>query len=182
MEATIWFYTYSTVAQVMAGLVGLFAVFVVYKMQDFGDVLEAVRKKFVFDISHASNSTDEYESIRYEDALAMDDFAVLDHADKLLQIFGNPDTSQKRGEALHLNQESRDLFATLIATKRAILRKFAITLILSLLAIAISILALVETDYFLAHGYTHWFQTIFYLYFLFCLFYMGVNIYKIAIR
>lgn len=181
MEATIWFYTFSTVAQVMAGLVGLFAVFVVYKIQDFGDILESIRKKFVFDISHASSNTDKYDSILYEDALAMDDFTVLRHVNQLLDIFDGPEKAQK-GIVPHLSRENRDLFQTLIMTKRSILRRLAITLVLSLVAIALSIFALIATDYFLDHNHAVSFQIVFFVYFLFCLIYMGFGIYKIAIK
>ncbi|MDB5189767.1 MAG: hypothetical protein JWN49_93 [Parcubacteria group bacterium] len=181
MEANIWFYTFSTAAQVMAGLVGLFAVFVVYKIQDFGDTLESVRKQFVNVISHASNNTDDYVSIKYEDALVMDDSTVLNHANKLLALYNDVQKPQKL-VIPHLTRENRDLFQTLISTKRYIVHKLVITLVLSLLAIAISLFALIATNYFIGYNHAVLFQNVFYLYFLFCLGYMGVGIYKIAIK
>ncbi len=178
MEANIWFYTFSTVAQVVAALIGLFAVFVVYKMQDFGDVLESVRKKFVSIVSYASGNTDDYPSIPYEQALVMSDSILLGHITKLLDIFHNPQKPQIPVEGL--TQENHDLFKTLVATKRTILRKFAITLILSLIAIALSVLALILASVFIGSGYEALFQLGFFTYFVFCLGYMGVGVYQIA--
>ncbi len=169
MEINIWFYTFSTAAQVMAGLVGLFAVFVVYKIQDFGDILETVRKQFVQAISHASSNTDDYESIRYEDALLMDDMTVLRHANRLLALYSDTDNPQKL-VIPHLTRENRDLFHTLITTKQFILRSLAVTLVLSLIAIALSVFALVETNFFITHNLAVSFQIAFLLYFLFCFF------------
>jgi hypothetical protein len=181
METNIWFYTFSTIAQVMAGLIGLFAVFVVYKMQDFGDVMESIRKKFVSAISHASNNTDEYESIAYEDALTMDDRTLLKHMNMLLAIFTDPAKPEKL-TVDNLTRENRDLFQALLETKRNILTKLAVTLLLSLIAIGVSVFALIGTEYFMSHGYEIPFQVGFFVYFLFCLFYMGMNMYKIATK
>ncbi|MEO6536248.1 MAG: hypothetical protein ABIT47_01015 [Candidatus Paceibacterota bacterium] len=181
MEASIWFYTFSTAAQVMAGLVGLFAVFVVYKIQDFGDILETMRKQFVNAISHASSNTDDYDSITYEEALEMDDATVLYHTNKLLGLYSDAEREQKM-KTPHLTRENRDLFQTLITTKRSILRWLAVTLVLSLIAIALSLFALIATNYFIVHNFEMTFQVLFFLYFLFCLIYMGLGIYKIAIK
>lgn len=181
MEASIWFYTFSTVAQVMAALVGLFAIFAVYKMQDFGDILESLRKKFVGVISHASSNTDDYDSIAYEEALAMDDRTLLMHVNQLLGLYTDPRTPQKV-KVNELTRENRDLFHNLIATKRSILWKLASTLSLSLIAIALSVLALVTTNYFISHNYANCFLIGFFIYFAFCLLYMGREIYQIAIK
>ncbi len=181
METNVWFYTFSTVAQVMAALIGLFAVFVVYKMQDFGDILESLRKKFVTVISHASSNTDDYPSITYEEALTMDDPTLLGHMNELLKIFDNPNKPQKI-TVNDLTRENRDLFQTLITTKQSILNQLVLTLVVSLIAIAISVFALICTDYCMASGHAATFLIAFYLYFLFCLFYMGMGIYKIAIK
>ncbi len=181
MEASIWFYTFSTVAQVMAALIGLFAIFVVYKMQDFGDTLESIRKKFVGAISHASSNTDDYESITYEEAVTMDDAELLRHMNQLLAIYTDPEKPQKV-TVIELTRENRDLFHTLIHTKRSILNSLAVILVLSLIAIAVSVLALVMTSFFITQGYASSFMVAFSIYFLFCLIYMGKGIYQIATK
>lgn len=181
MDTNVWFYTFSTIAQVLAALIGLFAVFVVYKMQDFGDILESLRKKFVRVISHASSNTEDYESITYEKALTMDDQTVLSHMNELLAIYSNPQKPQNI-VVDDLTRENRDLFETLITTKQEILKKLGVALILSLIAISASILALVFAGYFLSTSHATNFLLAFFAYFFVCLFYMGLGIYKISAK
>jgi hypothetical protein len=82
----IWFYALSTSAQVLAALAGLFAVFVVWKIQDFEKVLSGTRMAIIQIVSYLSRNTKNYEALRSESLHSMTDSEVLKKFSELLTI------------------------------------------------------------------------------------------------
>lgn len=82
----IWFYTLSTAAQVLAALAGLFAVFVVWKMQDSEKILSEIRLAVIDIFYKTSKNTDNFNAIELEILHSMLDSEILRKFSELLLI------------------------------------------------------------------------------------------------
>lgn len=186
MNANIWFYTFSTSAQVMASLVGLFAVFVVYKIQDFGELLSWTRDATVSLVTNVGANTSNYIAVKIQDTVTMNDEELLKKFRELLdiklsepdRIKVDPSISIMGMGSYALNEDSFNLFNRLVVKKKSILSQLKKTLVLSFIIIALSILALVMTcivsSIFVLWGFT--------LLFLCTLFEIARGIYDVAIQ
>jgi hypothetical protein len=182
METGIWFYTFSTAAQVMAALVGLFAVFVVYKIQDFSQVLGEARSALSSIIPYFSANTKGYELITVQDFVHLSDKEILQTFAELLALksFTSSNYYTTIGRiSFSLDDTTYDYFARLVNKKSRILRRLLIVLILCLSAIALSLIALMLTAYLITLG---WFIWIACLLFLYCLWAIGSGVYEITIE
>lgn len=183
METNIWFYTFSTSAQVMAALVGLFAVFVVYKMQEFSGLLSETREATVKLLTHISANTKDYDIIKGNDTISMSDAELLKKLHELVNIQEKEPQRIQAGQTIFLSeiaytldQSSCDFFSRLIARKQNILKQLKKTLILCFIVIALSVLFLVMTDLILHKLFLYGFVILF----LYVLFVIARGIYNVA--
>lgn len=82
----IWFYTLSTSAQVLASLAGLFAVFVVWKIQDFEKYINEVRYAILRIMPYLSNTVKDYEMKKIDELFFMTDLELLSIFSEVLEI------------------------------------------------------------------------------------------------
>lgn len=173
MDSNIWFYTFSASSQVMAALVGLFAIFVVYKIQEFSTLLYEVREATIRILTYSSANTENYTNIQTHETVSMTDFQLLNKFEELLNIkLSEPERVSAR-ETIHmgtisytLNQLSFDFFKRLVTKKVEILKRLKRNLILSFFVIFVAILALVLTEVIFCELFL-WVFTTFFSYTLF---------------
>jgi hypothetical protein len=187
MDPNIWFYTFSTAAQVMASIVGLFAVFVVYKIQDFSGLLSNTREALIKIIVDDGANVKGYQfAIRAQDALKLSDLDILNKFHELVQIketqpdrIGSTTTLHVGMTYMQLNSHTYSFFYNLVQKRRVIFAKLRIVLIYSLGCVALSLIALVMKDTLIGCSYFIWFSL---LAFLGCLAVVGRGIYDIALQ
>ncbi len=180
----IWFYTFSTSAQVMASLVGLFAVFVVYKIQEFSDLLSETREATIKLVTYLGANTKDYEPVLLHSTVSMSDTVLLKKFRELVEIKETePDRLNGVDQTIFLgtiaytlNEASLNFFGGLVYKKQQITGQLKKTLVLSFTVIAISISALIATS--LIIGYVS--LLIFGILFLYTLFDIARGIYLVA--
>jgi hypothetical protein len=179
METNVWFYTFSTSAQVMAALAGLFAVFVVYKIQDFDELYSSAREKCIRGIIYASSYINESNPVRREDLLLMDDREVLSSFNTLYSQA--QDETEKKLDTSHVDFtiETFLVFQKLILKKESIVRQLKTILTISFGAVAWSLSAIVFTSSLIHYKVIILGSLIF---FLICLYVVGRGVYVIAIK
>ncbi|BFT94965.1 MAG: hypothetical protein MNSN_01650 [Minisyncoccus archaeiphilus] len=134
--ANIWFYSLSTSAQVMAGIFGLFAVFVIFKLGD-------INQKITDSRNYLLNFYSDYTQIQFKDS-----------NDKLIE------ESKKRIEKHKVsNFPAYDRISHVeklekaIKVKKEIIDDIICSLILSSFSILLSIILLNFTDFFYRRDY-----------------------------
>lgn len=147
----IWFYTLSTSAQVLAALAGLFAVFVVWKIQDLGKIIIELRSAAIKIIPYCAANTQDYEQKNYKDFYFMEDLKILEIFSELLEIKKN-DPSRMTIEPyvvennnltrLTLDESTESLYKRSIAKRAEVLSDLKKILIANFAVISICILAL----------------------------------------
>lgn len=150
MDNNIWFYTLSTSAQVLAALAGLFAVFVVWKIQDFEKILVETRLAVIKLFSFASANTKDYKTIKLEALYSMTDSELLEKFSELLAIkIKEPSrvsvSETIRGDNLitySLDEFTKNLYSSHINRKLSILKDLKNILVTSFSIISVCILAL----------------------------------------
>lgn len=185
MEANIWFYTFSTTAQVMAALAGLFAVFVVYKIQDFSQSINDARSSLSRLISYTSPNVGG-DPISIEALVQMPDQELVATFAELLVLqtpqnvnFFTGNTERIGNVTFSVNSHTYDYFSAIVSKKERILHRLIFVLALSLSAIAIALIALVFTEKLVTRK---WFILGALVFFLYVLWTIGKNIYQITIE
>jgi len=185
MDANIWFYTFSTAGQVMAAIIGLFSIFVVYKIQDFSELLSKSREATIGILASVGAYTKGFQSaIRVQDAVKLSDATILKNFSDLLIIKENEPERITVGHTisigvtqLSLDRHSYGYFFNLVKKKQDILDKLKPVLIYCLACIALSLIALVMTETLIKIEYFIWGALLF---FLGCLVTIGWGIYDIS--
>ncbi|MDD2757814.1 MAG: hypothetical protein PHD72_00370 [Patescibacteria group bacterium] len=157
MDNNIWFYTLSTSAQVLAALAGLFAVFVVWKIQDINASLSEIRIAIIDLVYKAIRCTSGCEAI---DPLVLSKFTnkellkkfselknirQLDPARSKAQFF--PTQSKTQGFSYFLDDTSESLFREAIEKKSSVQLRLRWVVGASLFVIMVCIAALTFTNY-----------------------------------
>lgn len=178
-DLNIWFYTFSTAAQVMAALAGLLAVFVVYKIEDSSDDLTSLRNTVRNQVHDISQNTDKYESIHFDATVSMPDQLLLKHFSALLKILEVDPNDEKFARDPKVVRRYYTQFLHLVTTKRRILTDLKQILAMSFSAIALSLTALVFTEFLIqANAFAVLVSSL--IFFSFCLYIIGNRIYRIA--
>lgn len=182
MEANIWFYTFSSAAQVVAALAGLFAVFVVYRIQEFGRHVREARFTLAKIIPYVSANTPGYKSVTAEAFHKMTDEEIRMTFAELLVVRENasPIISISVGDlSFGLDAATYDYFTNLIVKKEKLLKQLFTVLVVSLGTIAVALISLVLTE-FLIEWDTYIWAALFL--FLYCLWTIGNSIYQVTLE
>ena len=167
MDQSIWFYTFSTAAQVIAALIGLFAVFVVYKIQDSTKLFDDARFALSRLIPTVSSNVDGPERVTREEFNLMSDREILESFARLLffENEGNLLISHENinNVSFQINRTTYDYVFKLLTKKNAILRKFVSTLALSFSAITLCLISLVLTSFLITHSWYVYFSLVFFV-------------------
>ena len=161
-EINVWYYTLSTSAQVLAALAGLFAVFVVYKIQSMSNTI----------VNYSGHHPDYKDKrlVLQEIILLADDSVLikldyfLSHYEKLSNeervnlYVNNGGSSPLYGINYCFDRYTYNLYKNLLSEKRDIIRRLSKIIILSFLTISICLLFLVFSFY-INNIYTLFFQT-----------------------
>jgi hypothetical protein len=153
----VWFYTFSTSAQVLAALTGLYAVFVVYRMQDVTPRLNTIKRAVSNLLLEASAHA--FEPIKKELYLESIYLYTLKSNLELKTMFEmllkfDPVLiprinailySSNEGESLRINKETLKKFEDQIKFRNELLRSLLITLITNLVTIFYCIMLLTFT-------------------------------------
>lgn len=183
----IWFYTLSTSAQVLSALAGLFAVFVVWKIQEFEKIFSETRLSIIKIISTISGSTKNYDHIKPENLYFMLDLQILDKFSELLSI---KNSEPNRISASHfitheslvrytLDEFTKKFYADQINKRSKIFFDLKKVLIINFLVISLCILALTFSANIFYKNYILIFISILVLY---CLYLISSSIYKISTK
>lgn len=184
MDSNIWFYTYSTSAQVIAALVGLFAVFVVYKIQNSSSALSEAKLALSRLLPYVSPNSGG-ERFTQERMAEMDEKEMLQIFGELLVLRGSENEVffqyiEQVGENRYsINDTTYNYFSKLVKKKSDILEKLIYMLLLSFFSISISICSLVF--YYPLHQIEHYVLFTVIL-FLATLFFIGKYIYDITVE
>lgn len=180
----IWFYTLSTAAQVLAALAGLFAVFVVWKVQDIDRFLFDIRRKIISLISDLSRNIKEIDPIKAENLYSMSDSEILNKFSELLTI------KMKEPERMNVSYEINDdtityaldeftenLYKNNINKRLNILADLKIVLIINFFVISVCLIVLTFSSIICSK-----FIVLVVICFavLYCLYLIGNRIYKIT--
>ena len=156
---TIWFYTLSTSAQVLAALVGLFAIFVVYKLQGLNPALEDVRAALIKILPYISSNINNFGRRNTIEELDLkSDRELISIFDEILevqktepqrlQIKSHPIKSGLFPEKYYdLNNQTKTYYETKAASKQDILSRLKKSLIFGFVLITFCVLELSFTMY-----------------------------------
>ncbi|HVV14915.1 MAG TPA: hypothetical protein VHD55_00720 [Candidatus Paceibacterota bacterium] len=185
MNPNIWFYTFSTAAQVMAALAGLFAVFVVYKIQDFSQLIKDARSSLSRLIPYNSANTGG-DTISKQEVLDMTDRELVTTLAELLVLetsqngaFFSGHSETIDGTTIAVNSNTYDYFAALVDKKERILKRLIFVLGLSLGTICVCLVSLVLIDVL---SKFEWFIWMCLALFIYTLWTIGMDIYKITLE
>ena len=151
MIDNIWFYTLSTSAQVLSALAGLFAVFVVWKIQDIEKYTLEIRDAIYKIIPYLSGNISNYEVKRLDDLFVMGDDELLSIFSEMLDIknkeperVGIPSYVVSGNSAISYSLDNRTeyLYKNSIDKKYSILKSLKNVLILNFTVISACILYL----------------------------------------
>jgi hypothetical protein len=157
-EMAIWFYSLSTTAQVLAALTGLFAVFVVFKLQSLSSNFEDVKAG----VANLVKNYSKYHpdgAISLNDIFSLSDKELLEKFDVFLKhyeiksdtdhnslLLGSGGQSPLYGINYSFDRETFALYKTLVLQKQSILKALTDVLSLSSISILTSIIFLSSTD------------------------------------
>lgn len=184
MDTSIWFYTFSTAAQVMSALIGLFAVFVVYKIQDSSQLLNEARFALSKLLPYVSTNTEGPDPITSEEISLLSDKELLETLAELLIFETNERPFVHNAETVgnitfSINRTTYDYVSRLVVKKKRILSKMAYTLAFSISEIALCLVALVYTQQLIQYW---WFIQVSLAAFIGVLFLIAVNTYQITLE
>src|SRR3989344_780094 len=151
METDVWFYTFSTSGQVLAALVGLFAVFVVYKLQSISSIFD-VSKECVSRLlcSHLSNNNfEKLDGYELKSLFFWDDRKLLGlfrrtlaHIEAVGKTPSMTITTSSPSMDFSINKNTEDFFGGLVERRQGILNDLFVVSVLSLGSIAYCIFCL----------------------------------------
>jgi len=172
MESNIWFHTFGTAAQVMASLVGLFAVFVVYKIQEFGQLITEARLALHRIFNHFSVNTGDCETLKIQDLVQMTDIQILKKFDELLALRIQGKSTGEMTTSVNqitygIDNATYDYFNQLVTKKVKILKELVTILSFSFTSIVVALVAPVFTNVLLPNVYFFYFALSFFILTLF---------------
>jgi hypothetical protein len=181
----IWFYTLSTSAQVLAALAGLFAVFVVWKIQDFEKILSETRLAVIKLLSFIGPNTKDFKTTSLEVLYSMSDSNILERFSELVKIKINEPLrvgvhqtiSSDNLISYSIDSFTENLYRVHINKKLEILHKLKFILILNFCVISACVIALTFSKIILCKEIV---LIIIMVAVLFCLYSIGQGIYKIT--
>lgn len=159
--SNIWFYTLSTSAQVLAAIVGIFAVFVVYKLQGLTSFIEDVRTATIKILPYIINNVRDYKCkytvAELEVKSDRELIAIFKESLDLLKTnregFGVITYSTKSGifpeKYYDFNDNTFDFYNILIGKKEQILERLKESIALGLVLISTCIIELTFTKTFI---------------------------------
>lgn len=184
METNVWYYTLSTIAQVLAAVTGLFAVFVVWKVQESSVLLTEFRSASIRMLSYVSSNIKDYTPHTLQELFFTSDKNILVIFKKILDIKNESGLSVNESIrsnilALHysIDENTYLFYKDLVDKKDSIIQDLKNILILNFLTIVGSVMALIFSVKVTYNTY------ILYLVFFFtvlCLFKIGYGIYSIS--
>lgn len=145
----IWFYTLSSISQVLAATMGVFAVFVIFKLDKINEVIDEY-KKFTFraiPIEDKKNSYNYYE-LEIDKIIEMGEKFIKSEDFKNQAFGGNNEVG-----SFVFGENTILLLKKLISKKENIINKLKINLITSILTISASLFLLVFTQIFSEKNY-----------------------------
>jgi len=156
----IWFYTLSASAQTLAALVGIFAVFVVYKLQGLSHSLEDVRIITVKILSYVSCNIENFPKYNMEELNVKFDRELISIFNEILKVLkSEPQRVGVKSHALRsnifpekyydLNDETKIYYEKKVELKEDIYKRLKENLILGFFLISFCILELSFTYYFI---------------------------------
>lgn len=157
----VWFYTLSTSAQVLAALTGLFAVFVVYKIQTITPTLEDIRGGISNLInSYTASHRERLEVVLYNhEVMLWNDHAILNKFNLLIEdeealpeetkkFIGSGGQHPITGINYQLNHVTRNLYQKVLQQKDDVLYELKKNLLINSIAILNCVLLLTFTNLF----------------------------------
>lgn len=157
----VWFYTLSTSAQVLAALTGLFAVFVVYKIQTITPTLEDIRGGISNLInSYTASHRERLEVVLYNhEVMLWNDHAILNKFNLLIEdeealpeetkkFIGSGGQHPITGINYQLNRVTRNLYQKVLQQKDDVLYELKKNLLINSIAILNCVLLLTFTNLF----------------------------------
>lgn len=183
----IWFYTLSTSAQVLAALAGLFAVFVVWKIQNSEKILSDMRSAIIKIVSDISGNTNNYNRISAENLYSMSDSEILKKFSELLSIKTSEPSritslSYIEGNNLityTLDKPTETLYKNNIDKRLSTLKELKIILIVNFSVISMCLLELTFSSIIYSKFIT---LIIICAAVLYCLYLIGSGIYRITAK
>jgi hypothetical protein len=163
-----WFYSLSTIAQVMAAMAGLFPIFVVFRMDKLRKEIDQFREM-------AINGTDRNGHLAFE----MRDRELLKKAREYLKSSKNSGTTTFSGELgnFSFGELTLNLFEELVDKREQTLKKLKTIIALSIACVVFALTLLVYGEYFFACA-SVW-LTVLILFTIFTLIYIGTSAYQI---
>ena len=169
MDNNTWFYTLSTIAQVMAAIAGLFAVFVVFRTDKLNNHLTEFRAMVVGAVH-----------IDGHQVFQMPDKDLLQKGREYLESeVAKNESMSFSGElgSFTFGKETLDIFEKLNNGKDDILNKLKWAIVLSLSCISVSIGFLVWSDYLSLYAF--YLLPIIFVFTVLTLGYIGIGVYEL---
>ena len=138
----IWFYTLSTSAQVLAALAGLFAVFVVWRIQGFDKILLDTRNEIITRLDSLVGNTQGYKRVPIENLYLMPDLEILTEFSKLISYIDKLPADQVGTPINTLDRLKKITYQNYIDKKLNILKSLQNILFVNILVIAVCIFVL----------------------------------------
>jgi hypothetical protein len=141
MEVNIWFYSFSTIAQVMASVAGLFAVFAVFRLDKLNNNISQFRGMALKAVRNPP--------IDGHIAFSMSDLDVLDSGRKFVaskEFINNSMSFSSESGSIYFGKNTLDLLEKLVKEKQSTLVKLRNVFFLSFGCISFSLFCLIFTD------------------------------------
>jgi len=151
----IWFYTFSTSAQVLAALVGLFSIFAVYRIQKYSDDIEDV-KGGIFELLERCSGNMNYgfkEELKKEELYFLSNEEIQKKFESLIKTHNGVDPNKRApvdttfshniyGFCYELSPKTLKIYKDLIDKKSIVLRYLMGVLLSSFFAIGFMVFCL----------------------------------------
>ncbi|HVW67233.1 MAG TPA: hypothetical protein VHA78_05940 [Candidatus Peribacteraceae bacterium] len=158
----IWFYTFSTSAQVLAALAGLFSIFVVFKLQSFGSPFDDTKSAIIQILSKASRNY-QIKNEKYSEIFLWNKKKILNVFESILKHHNDLEPKDKKISGsyfstflamyLNLDNETYEIFSVMIKTIDKILMKLFWIISINLISIGYCVTCLTFSDYLSANFY-----------------------------
>jgi hypothetical protein len=159
ITSNTWYYSLSTIAQTLAALTGLFAVFVVFKIQSMLPMLEDARLAFMRLIDNYSGAISGYWKKGFEELHFLSEGEILKEVKKINQIKkesperlkviipGSPSIAF-RGLGYDINDEGIFYYENLLSKKKLVVQMFLVNFLYNLFIITACLGLLIFSDFF----------------------------------
>ncbi len=185
--ANIWFYTLSTLAQVMAAFVALFGIFVVFSLDKLQGEINAIRKQCIEAFNVITNHGNEenrkfcckYKLSKESGAYPrFSDSNILEITSEAFKNRSNLTGGAWQQGNVHTGKETLETFSYLLEKKRLVLHSLRKSLVFGIAPIIISLVLLASP---LSTSNTYWGYILFLLVVFSCLSmgHIAYSIYKV---